>query len=106
MHMLLDKLLCMQMHCFLSFLSSLLFQKSLQTYPVSRVFPKYVGGPQDFDASVQFVAAKFREVSNKPPRLLVTHTTNATDDPKNVQQTLESLTTVLIKNYLKDFGMY
>ena len=66
-------------------------------------FPEY-DGPQDYESTVQFISTKFKEQKKSLPQVY-SHLTCATDT-SNMKFVLQSVTDMLIKNFLKDCGIY
>lgn len=71
--------------------------------PIKTAFPDYTG-KSNYDESISFIKERFKEQRKQGPEIFV-HLTCATDTA-NIRYVFNSVTDMLIKNFLKDCGIY
>ena len=79
------------------------FQEKVKTTPITIAFSDYTG-PQDYHPSIQYIARKFKEQKKSGPQAYC-HLTCITDT-NNMRFVINAVTDLLIKNFLKDCGIY
>ena len=82
-----------------------LFQEKIRHSPLTICFPEY-SGSNTYDETSKYIQSKFEEL-NKSPKLkqIYFHFTCATDT-ENIQFVFSSVTDVIIKNNLKECGLF
>ena len=80
-----------------------LFQERLNRTPVTIAFPEYTG-TQEYNDVIQYISTRFKTVKKKGPKISC-HVV-CTTDTNNMSFALNSVTDLLIKNYLQDCGIY
>ena len=80
-----------------------IFQEKVKTTPITIAFSDYTG-PQDYHPSIQYIARKFKEQKKSGPQAYC-HLTCITDT-NNMRFVINAVTDLLIKNFLKDCGIY
>ncbi|XP_062856121.1 guanine nucleotide binding protein (G protein), alpha inhibiting activity polypeptide a [Trichomycterus rosablanca] len=82
-----------------------LFEEKVKKSPLSICFPDYTGGGT-YDETSAFIQSQFEDLNQKKDtKEIYTHFTCATDT-KNVQFVFDAVTDVIIKNNLKDCGLF
>ncbi|XP_067908139.1 guanine nucleotide-binding protein G(i) subunit alpha-2a [Heterodontus francisci] len=82
-----------------------LFEEKITKSPLSICFPEY-SGANEYDAAAGYIQTKFEDLNKrKDTKEIYTHFTCATDT-KNVQFVFDAVTDVIIKNNLKDCGLF
>jgi len=82
-----------------------LFEEKIQRSPLSICFPEYPGGHNYPEAS-SYIQKKFENLNKRRGQKdIYTHFTCATDTT-NIQFVFDAVTDVIIKNSLKDCGLY
>ncbi|XP_068598432.1 guanine nucleotide-binding protein G(i) subunit alpha-2b [Brachionichthys hirsutus] len=82
-----------------------LFEEKITHSPLSICFPEYTGANK-FDEAASYIQTKFEDLNKKKDtKEIYTHFTCATDT-KNVQFVFDAVTDVIIKNNLKDCGLF
>ncbi|XP_063052186.1 guanine nucleotide-binding protein G(i) subunit alpha-1-like [Engraulis encrasicolus] len=82
-----------------------LFENKIKKSPLTICFPEYKGG-NTYDEAGGFILNQFEELNKrKDTKEIYTHFTCATDT-KNVQFVFDAVTDVIIKNNLKDCGLF
>ncbi|XP_077385465.1 guanine nucleotide-binding protein G(i) subunit alpha-2-like isoform X1 [Festucalex cinctus] len=82
-----------------------LFEEKITRSPLAICFPEYTG-PNKFDEAASYIQTKFEDLNKKKDtKEIYTHFTCATDT-KNVQFVFDAVTDVIIKNNLKDCGLF
>jgi hypothetical protein len=83
-----------------------IFREKIKTSPLTICFPEYQG-PNTFDETSKYIANKFEELNKSPNKAkqIYYHFTCATDT-ENIQFVFDSVTDVIIKNNLKDCGLF
>lgn len=82
-----------------------LFEEKITRSPLTICFPEY-GGANKFDEAASYIQTKFEDLNKKKDtKEIYTHFTCATDT-KNVQFVFDAVTDVIIKNNLKDCGLF
>ncbi|CAG5980260.1 unnamed protein product [Menidia menidia] len=82
-----------------------LFDEKITRSPLSICFPEYTGANK-FDEAASYIQTKFEDLNKKKDtKEIYTHFTCATDT-KNVQFVFDAVTDVIIKNNLKDCGLF
>ncbi|XP_048403441.1 guanine nucleotide-binding protein G(i) subunit alpha-2 isoform X2 [Stegostoma tigrinum] len=82
-----------------------LFEEKITKSPLSICFPEYAG-VNEYDAASGYIQTKFEDLNKrKDTKEIYTHFTCATDT-KNVQFVFDAVTDVIIKNNLKDCGLF
>ena len=71
--------------------------------PITIAFSDYTG-PQEYHPSIQYIAKKFKEQKKSGPQAYC-HLTCVTDT-NNMRFVINAVTDLLIKNFLKDCGIY
>ncbi len=82
-----------------------IFQEKIKTSPLTICFPEYKGA-NTYEETAQYIENKFEQL-NRAPKLkqIYYHFTCATDT-ENIQFVFNSVTDVIIKNNLKDCGLF
>ncbi|KAL7833314.1 hypothetical protein SRHO_G00303320 [Serrasalmus rhombeus] len=82
-----------------------LFEEKITLSPLSICFPEY-SGANKYDEAASYIQTKFEDLNKKKDtKEIYTHFTCATDT-KNVQFVFDAVTDVIIKNNLKDCGLF
>ncbi|XP_054586527.1 guanine nucleotide-binding protein G(i) subunit alpha-2b isoform X2 [Nothobranchius furzeri] len=82
-----------------------LFEEKITRSPLTICFPEYSGASK-FDEAASYIQTKFEDLNKKKDtKEIYTHFTCATDT-KNVQFVFDAVTDVIIKNNLKDCGLF
>ncbi|XP_046873019.1 guanine nucleotide-binding protein G(i) subunit alpha-2-like, partial [Hypomesus transpacificus] len=82
-----------------------LFEEKITHSPLSICFPEY-SGANKYDEAASYIQTKFEDLNKKKDtKEIYTHFTCATDT-KNVQFVFDAVTDVIIKNNLKDCGLF
>ncbi|XP_004544901.1 guanine nucleotide-binding protein G(i) subunit alpha-2 [Maylandia zebra] len=82
-----------------------LFQEKIAHSPLTICFPEYTG-PNTYEEAQTYIQTKFEDLNKKKDtKEIYTHFTCATDT-KNVQFVFDAVTDVIIKNNLKDCGLF
>ncbi|XP_013864512.1 guanine nucleotide-binding protein G(i) subunit alpha-2 [Austrofundulus limnaeus] len=82
-----------------------LFEQKIIQSPLTICFPEYTG-PNKYDEAAAYIQTKFEDLNKKKEtKEIYTHFTCATDT-KNVQFVFDAVTDVIIKNNLKDCGLF
>jgi len=81
-----------------------LFEAKITKYPLSRCFPEYQGA-NTYGEAAQYIQLKFEALNRKDGKEIYTHFTCATDTT-NIQFVFDAVTDVIIKNNLKDCGLF
>ena len=82
-----------------------LFQEKIRKSPLSICFPEYSGG-NTYEETSRYIETKFEELNKSPKtKQIYFHFTCATDT-ENIQFVFNSVTDVIIKNNLKDCGLF
>ncbi|KAK7909673.1 hypothetical protein WMY93_014357 [Mugilogobius chulae] len=82
-----------------------LFEQKIQHSPLTICFPEYAG-PNTYEDAQAYIQAKFVDLNRrKDTKEIYPHFTCATDT-KNVQFVFDAVTDVIIKNNLKDCGLF
>ncbi|XP_043979286.1 guanine nucleotide-binding protein G(i) subunit alpha-2-like [Gambusia affinis] len=82
-----------------------LFEKKIEHSPLSICFPEYTG-LNNYKEAAAYIQSKFEELNKKKDtKEIYTHFTCATDT-ENVQFVFDAVTDVIIKNNLKDCGLF
>ncbi|XP_061905301.1 guanine nucleotide-binding protein G(i) subunit alpha-2-like isoform X2 [Entelurus aequoreus] len=82
-----------------------LFEDKITSSPLAICFPEYTGANK-FEEAASYIQSKFEELNKKKDtKEIYTHFTCATDT-KNVQFVFDAVTDVIIKNNLKDCGLF
>ena len=81
-----------------------IFQEKIRHTPLTICFPEY-SGPNTFEDASLFVKNKFEELNKSQAKQIYYHFTCATDT-ENIQFVFNSVTDVIIKNNLKDCGLF
>ncbi|XP_033939721.1 guanine nucleotide-binding protein G(i) subunit alpha-2-like [Gymnodraco acuticeps] len=82
-----------------------LFEEKIPRSPLNICFPEYTGANK-FDEAASYIQTKFEDLNKKrDTKEIYTHFTCATDT-KNVQFVFDAVTDVIIKNNLKDCGLF
>ncbi|XP_029358352.1 guanine nucleotide-binding protein G(i) subunit alpha-2 [Echeneis naucrates] len=82
-----------------------LFEEKITRSPLTICFPEYTGANK-FDEAASYIQTKFEDLNKKKDtKEIYTHFTCATDT-KNVQFVFDAVTDVIIKNNLKDCGLF
>ncbi|CAL8338181.1 unnamed protein product [Merluccius merluccius] len=82
-----------------------LFEEKISRSPLSICYPEY-SGANKYDEAASYVQTKFEDLNKKKDtKEIYTHFTCATDT-KNVQFVFDAVTDVIIKNNLKDCGLF
>ena len=82
-----------------------IFQEKIKTSPLSICFPEYKGSNTYEDTS-RYIESKFEELNkSSKSKQIYFHFTCATDT-ENIQFVFSSVTDVIIKNNLKDCGLF
>ncbi|XP_016367675.1 guanine nucleotide-binding protein G(i) subunit alpha-2-like, partial [Sinocyclocheilus rhinocerous] len=82
-----------------------LFEEKITRSPLTICFPEY-SGANKYDEAASYIQTKFEELNKKKnTKEIYTHFTCATDT-KNVQFVFDAVTDVIIKNNLKDCGLF
>uniref|UniRef100_A0A665THZ8 Guanine nucleotide-binding protein G(i) subunit alpha-2 n=1 Tax=Echeneis naucrates TaxID=173247 RepID=A0A665THZ8_ECHNA len=83
-----------------------LFEEKITRSPLTICFPEYTGMANKFDEAASYIQTKFEDLNKKKDtKEIYTHFTCATDT-KNVQFVFDAVTDVIIKNNLKDCGLF
>ncbi|KAI2659072.1 Guanine nucleotide-binding protein G(i) subunit alpha-2 [Labeo rohita] len=82
-----------------------LFEQKITRSPLSICFPEYAGD-NNYDEAAEYIRTKFEDLNKKKEtKEIYPHFTCATDT-KNVQFVFDAVTDVIIKNNLKDCGLF
>ncbi|KAJ7316664.1 hypothetical protein JRQ81_002826 [Phrynocephalus forsythii] len=82
-----------------------LFEEKIIHSPLTICFPEYTGANK-YDEAASYIQSKFEDLNKrKDTKEIYTHFTCATDT-KNVQFVFDAVTDVIIKNNLKDCGLF
>ncbi|XP_020558606.1 guanine nucleotide-binding protein G(i) subunit alpha-2 isoform X2 [Oryzias latipes] len=82
-----------------------LFEQKIAHSPLTICFPEYEG-PNTYQEAQAYIQTKFEDLNKKKEtKEIYTHFTCATDT-KNVQFVFDAVTDVIIKNNLKDCGLF
>ncbi|XP_041748677.1 guanine nucleotide-binding protein G(i) subunit alpha-2 [Coregonus clupeaformis] len=82
-----------------------LFEEKITCSPLSICYPEYTGANK-YDEAASYIQTKFEDLNKKKDtKEIYTHFTCATDT-KNVQFVFDAVTDVIIKNNLKDCGLF
>jgi guanine nucleotide-binding protein G(i) subunit alpha len=81
-----------------------LFEAKITKYPLSRCFPEYQGA-NTYGEAAQYIQLKFEALNRKDGKEIYTHFTCATDTG-NIVFVFDAVTDVIIKNNLKDCGLF
>uniref|UniRef100_A0A6I8NY13 Guanine nucleotide-binding protein G(i) subunit alpha-2 n=1 Tax=Ornithorhynchus anatinus TaxID=9258 RepID=A0A6I8NY13_ORNAN len=82
-----------------------LFEVKILHSPLNICFPEYTGASK-YDEAASYIQSKFEDLNKrKDTKEIYTHFTCATDT-KNVQFVFDAVTDVIIKNNLKDCGLF
>ncbi|XP_056381164.1 guanine nucleotide-binding protein G(i) subunit alpha-2 [Hyla sarda] len=82
-----------------------LFEEKITQSPLTICFPEYTGANQ-YDEAASYIQSKFEDLNKRrDTKEIYTHFTCATDT-KNVQFVFDAVTDVIIKNNLKDCGLF
>ncbi|KAB5583960.1 hypothetical protein PDJAM_G00105000 [Pangasius djambal] len=82
-----------------------LFEEKISRSPLTICFPEYTGANK-YDEAASYIQTKFEDLNKKKDtKEIYTHFTCATDT-KNVQFVFDAVTDVIIKNNLKDCGLF
>nr|AUG84414.1 Gai [Platynereis dumerilii] len=82
-----------------------LFEEKIKKSPLTICFPEYLGA-NTFDEAAAYIQLKFENLNKrKDTKEIYTHFTCATDT-NNVQFVFDAVTDVIIKNNLKDCGLF
>ncbi|KAH0629986.1 guanine nucleotide-binding protein G(i) subunit alpha-2 [Sceloporus undulatus] len=82
-----------------------LFEEKIIHSPLTICFPEYTGANK-YDEAAGYIQSKFEDLNKrKDTKEIYTHFTCATDT-KNVQFVFDAVTDVIIKNNLKDCGLF
>ncbi|KAM4721316.1 guanine nucleotide-binding protein G(i) subunit alpha-2 [Rhinophrynus dorsalis] len=82
-----------------------LFEEKITHSPLTICFPEYTGANQ-YDEAAGYIQSKFEDLNKRrDTKEIYTHFTCATDT-KNVQFVFDAVTDVIIKNNLKDCGLF
>ncbi|XP_033720906.1 guanine nucleotide-binding protein G(i) subunit alpha-2 [Tursiops truncatus] len=82
-----------------------LFEEKITHSPLTICFPEYTGANK-YDEAASYIQSKFEDLNKrKDTKEIYTHFTCATDT-KNVQFVFDAVTDVIIKNNLKDCGLF
>ncbi|CAB1353808.1 unnamed protein product, partial [Coregonus sp. 'balchen'] len=82
-----------------------LFEDKITHSPLTICFPEY-SGPNTFEEAQAYIQTKFEDLNKKKDtKEIYSHFTQATDT-KNVQFVFDAVTDVIIKNNLKDCGLF
>merc|ERR1712168_22817 len=82
-----------------------LFEEKIRHSPLSVCFPEYKG-PNTYEDAAAYIQMKFENLNRrKDQKEIYTHFTCATDTP-NIQFVFDAVTDVIIKNNLKDCGLF
>ena len=79
------------------------FQEKLKIKPITIAFPEYAGG-NTYEECTSYISQKFKDAKKKGPKIYP-HLT-CTTDTNNMRFAINAVTDLLIKNYLKDCGIY
>ncbi|CDQ92451.1 unnamed protein product [Oncorhynchus mykiss] len=82
-----------------------LFEEKITGSPLAICYPEYTGANK-YDEAASYIQTKFEDLNKKKDtKEIYTHFTCATDT-KNVQFVFDAVTDVIIKNNLKDCGLF
>lgn len=82
-----------------------LFQEKIKKSPLTICFPTYTGG-NSFDETSDYIEQQFQYLNKSPKtKQIYSHFTCATDT-QNIQFVFDAVTDVIIKNNLKDCGLF
>jgi guanine nucleotide-binding protein G(i) subunit alpha len=81
-----------------------LFEVKITKSPLTVCFPEYKGN-STYDEAAQYIQQKFEALNRKEDKEIYTHFTCATDTG-NIQFVFDAVTDVIIKNNLKDCGLF
>ncbi|XP_050527490.1 guanine nucleotide-binding protein G(i) subunit alpha [Daktulosphaira vitifoliae] len=82
-----------------------LFEEKIQRSPLSSCFPEYTGS-NNYEEAAAYIQMKFESLNKrKDQKEIYTHFTCATDT-NNIQFVFDAVTDVIIKNNLKDCGLF
>ncbi|XP_062402848.1 guanine nucleotide binding protein (G protein), alpha inhibiting activity polypeptide a [Sardina pilchardus] len=82
-----------------------LFEEKIKRSPLTICYPEYTGG-NTYEEAAAFIQCQFEDLNKrKDTKEIYSHFTCATDT-KNVQFVFDAVTDVIIKNNLKDCGLF
>ncbi|MGH0129547.1 UNVERIFIED_CONTAM: hypothetical protein FKN15_033872 [Acipenser sinensis] len=82
-----------------------LFEEKIKRSPLTICFPEYAGS-NTYEEAAAYIQCQFEDLNKrKDTKEIYTHFTQATDT-KNVQFVFDAVTDVIIKNNLKDCGLF
>ncbi|XP_017273189.1 guanine nucleotide-binding protein G(i) subunit alpha [Kryptolebias marmoratus] len=82
-----------------------LFEEKITKSPLTICYPEYKGG-NSYDEAAAYIQCQFEDLNKrKETKEIYTHFTCATDT-KNVQFVFDAVTDVIIKNNLREIGLY
>jgi len=81
-----------------------LFEAKITKSPLNKCFPDYTGA-NTYNEAAEYVQLKFEALNRKDGKEIYTHFTCATDTG-NIQFVFDAVTDVIIKNNLKDCGLF
>ncbi|XP_032810120.1 guanine nucleotide-binding protein G(i) subunit alpha-1-like [Petromyzon marinus] len=82
-----------------------IFEEKIALCPITSCFPEYTG-PSTYEAASSYIQNRFEDLNKrKDTKEIYSHFTCATDT-KNVQFVFDAVTDVIIKNNLKDCGLF
>jgi len=81
-----------------------LFEMKLVKRPLSKYFPEYDGGDDNFKNACKFWEAKFKAKSKAPDKSIFSHVTCATDTG-NVKFVFNAVVAIILENNLKASGL-
>uniref|UniRef100_A0AC34FPF4 Uncharacterized protein n=1 Tax=Panagrolaimus sp. ES5 TaxID=591445 RepID=A0AC34FPF4_9BILA len=81
-----------------------LFAEKIKVIGIQTAFPEY-NGPQNYDASIDYIKKKFEQLNANPRKTIFVHQTCATDT-NQVQMILDSVISMIIQSNLHKSGLY
>jgi GTPase SAR1 family protein len=81
-----------------------LFAEKIRVIGIQTAFPEY-NGPQNYDASIDYIKKKFEQLNANPRKTIFVHQTCATDT-NQVQMILDSVISMIIQSNLHKSGLY
>ena len=81
-----------------------LFEEKITRSPLTICFPEYTGA-DTYDEAAAYIQMQFERLNKQSTKEVYTHFTCATDT-SNIQFVFDAVTDVIIKNNLKDCGLF
>lgn len=82
-----------------------LFQEKIKVSPLTICFPEF-NGSNTYEETSRYIASKFEELNKSPNNKQIYYHFTCATDTENIQFVFSSVTDVIIKNNLKDCGLF